>query len=67
MNWKGVTPAITTPLNENLSVDHAFLAEHSRWLLENGCTGVVALGSRKPGGLHLVSQHFGVDVVGAAR
>ena len=45
MNWKGVTPAITTPWNENLSVDHAFLAEHSRWLLENGCTGVVALGS----------------------
>ena len=45
MNWKGVTPAITTPLNENLSVDHGFLAEHSRWLLENGCTGVVALGS----------------------
>src|SRR5438270_9980124 len=45
MNWKGVTPAITTPFNENLSVDHGFLAEHSRWLLENGCTGVVALGS----------------------
>src|SRR5882672_7188682 len=34
MNWKGVAPAITTPFNENLSVDHGFLAEHSRWLLE---------------------------------
>jgi 4-hydroxy-tetrahydrodipicolinate synthase len=45
MNWKGVTPAITTPWNENLAVDHGFLAEHSRWLIENGCTGVVALGS----------------------
>jgi len=45
MNWKGVTPAVTTPWNENLTVDHAFLAEHSRWLIENGCTGVVALGS----------------------
>ncbi|HTT20615.1 MAG TPA: dihydrodipicolinate synthase family protein [Candidatus Sulfotelmatobacter sp.] len=45
MNWKGVTPAITTPFNENLTVDHGFLAEHSRWLLDNGCTGVVALGS----------------------
>ena len=45
MNWKGVTPAITTPFNQNLSVDHGFLAEHSRWLLENGCAGVVALGS----------------------
>jgi 1-pyrroline-4-hydroxy-2-carboxylate deaminase len=45
MNWKGVTPAITTPWNENLTVDHGFLAEHSRWLIENGCTGIVALGS----------------------
>lgn len=45
MNWKGVTPAITTPFNKNLSIDHGFLAEHGRWLLENGCTGVVALGS----------------------
>lgn len=45
MNWKGVTPAITTPWNENLMVDHGFLAEHSRWLIENGCTGIVALGS----------------------
>jgi 1-pyrroline-4-hydroxy-2-carboxylate deaminase len=45
MNWKGVTPAITTPWNENLTVDHGFLAQHSGWLIENGCTGVVALGS----------------------
>lgn len=45
MNWKGVTPAITTPFNQNLGVDHGFLAEHCRWLLENGCAGVVALGS----------------------
>jgi len=26
-------------------VDHSFLAEHCRWLLDNGCTGIVALGS----------------------
>ncbi len=45
MNWKGVTPAITTPFNENLTVDHGFLDDHCRWLLENGCTGVMALGS----------------------
>jgi 4-hydroxy-tetrahydrodipicolinate synthase len=45
MNWKGVIPAITTPFNENLTVDHGFLAEHCRWLLGNGCVGVVALGS----------------------
>jgi len=45
MNWKGVTPAITTPFNENLSIDHGFLAKHCCWLLDSGCTGVVALGS----------------------
>lgn len=45
MNWKGVIPAITTGFSEDLSVDHGFLAEHCRWLIENGCTGVVALGS----------------------
>lgn len=45
MNWKGVTPAITTPFNGSLIVDHGFLAEHCRWLLDNGCAGVVALGS----------------------
>jgi 4-hydroxy-tetrahydrodipicolinate synthase len=45
MNWKGVLPAITTGFNHDLSVDHSFMAEHCRWLLDNGCTGVVALGS----------------------
>jgi dihydrodipicolinate synthase/N-acetylneuraminate lyase len=45
MNWKGVIPAITTSFTEDLRVDHGFLAEHCRWLLDNGCTGVVALGS----------------------
>lgn len=45
MNWKGVLPAITTGFNRDLSVDHSFMAEHCRWLLDNGCTGVVALGS----------------------
>jgi 1-pyrroline-4-hydroxy-2-carboxylate deaminase len=45
MNWEGVMPAITTCFNEELSVDHAFMAEHCRILLESGCTGIVALGS----------------------
>src|SRR5581483_1837279 len=29
----------------DLSIDHAFMAEHCRWLVGNGCTGVVGLGS----------------------
>ena len=45
MNWNGVMPAITTCFTEDLTIDHAFMAKHSQWLLENGCTGIVALGS----------------------
>ncbi|PYX46506.1 MAG: dihydrodipicolinate synthase family protein [Acidobacteria bacterium] len=45
MNWKGVMPAITTCFNNDLSIDYHFMVEHSRWLFDNGCTGVVALGS----------------------
>lgn len=45
MKWKGVMPAITTCFARDSHVDHAFLAIHCRWLVENGCTGVVALGS----------------------
>jgi len=45
MNWKGVMPAITTPFTKDLAVDHGFLAEHCRYLLDNGCTGIVVLGS----------------------
>jgi dihydrodipicolinate synthase/N-acetylneuraminate lyase len=45
MNWKGVMPAITTGFTEDLGIDHYFMARHSQWLLENGCSGIVALGS----------------------
>ncbi|MEM7736953.1 MAG: dihydrodipicolinate synthase family protein [Deinococcota bacterium] len=45
VNWHGVLPAITTPFNQDLSVDHMFLAEHARWQVEAGCVGVVPGGS----------------------
>ncbi|HEV2488616.1 MAG TPA: dihydrodipicolinate synthase family protein [Candidatus Acidoferrales bacterium] len=45
MNWTGVMPAITTCFDPNYKVDHAFIAEHCRWLAERGCTGIVPLGS----------------------
>ena len=45
MNWKGVMPAITTCFDKDLKVDHGFMAEHCRWLIDEGCTGIVALGS----------------------
>ena len=44
-DWAGVFSAITTPFASDLSVDHAFLREHASWLVDNGCTGIVALGS----------------------
>ena len=45
MIWQGVFPAITTPFDEALRVDHEFLAKHARWQSEAGCKGLVALGS----------------------
>lgn len=45
MNWKGVLPAITTSFAEELNVDHSAVMKHCRWLLDNGCAGIVALGS----------------------
>jgi 1-pyrroline-4-hydroxy-2-carboxylate deaminase len=45
MQWNGVMPAITTGFDERLAVDHGFMTRHVEWLLENGCTGIVALGS----------------------
>ena len=44
-DWAGVYSAITTPFAADLTVDHAFLREHARWLVDRGCTGIVALGS----------------------
>src|SRR3954468_24828643 len=45
MKWKGVIPAMTTAFKPDLSVDHAFVAKHARWLIDTGCAGIVALGS----------------------
>jgi dihydrodipicolinate synthase/N-acetylneuraminate lyase len=45
MNWQGVLPATTTAFGENLAVDHHFMAQHAVWMLDNGCSGLVMLGS----------------------
>lgn len=45
MEWRGVIPAITTKFNDDLSVDYDFLAKHVTWLIDNGCHGIMALGS----------------------
>lgn len=45
MNFSGVMPAMTTAFDKNLNVDHSFIARHAQWLIENGCTGIICLGS----------------------
>jgi dihydrodipicolinate synthase/N-acetylneuraminate lyase len=45
MIWKGVLPAITTRFTQDLQLDSAGIEEHCRWLLDNECAGIVALGS----------------------
>jgi 4-hydroxy-tetrahydrodipicolinate synthase len=45
MNWTGVMPAMTTAFDKDLNVNHAFLARHAQWLVENGSTGIICLGS----------------------
>jgi dihydrodipicolinate synthase/N-acetylneuraminate lyase len=69
MNWKGVMPAITTCFNPDLQVDHSFMAGHCRWLLDNGCTGIVALGSLGEGAALSFAEKLDVcrTCIGAVR
>ena len=45
MKWAGVMPATTTAFDEQLNVDHAFVARHAKWLIDNDCTAIVTPGS----------------------
>jgi dihydrodipicolinate synthase/N-acetylneuraminate lyase len=45
ITWKGVMPATLTQFNADLTIDHALMAEHGKWLVESGCTAIVAHGS----------------------
>jgi 4-hydroxy-tetrahydrodipicolinate synthase len=45
MKWRGVMPATTTAFDDNLNIDHAFVARHAKWLIDNGCTAIIAPGS----------------------
>ncbi|MFV0388575.1 MAG: dihydrodipicolinate synthase family protein [Pyrinomonadaceae bacterium] len=45
MKWKGVMPALTTGFTPGLAIDIEFIKRHVSWLIENGCTGIVANGS----------------------
>jgi dihydrodipicolinate synthase/N-acetylneuraminate lyase len=60
MKWKGVIPAITTCFKSSSQVDHGFMASHCQWLVENGCTGVVALGSLGEGATLAVDEKVAI-------
>jgi dihydrodipicolinate synthase/N-acetylneuraminate lyase len=45
MHWTGVMPAMTTAFQPDYSVDHKTVAMHAQWLIENGCSGIICLGS----------------------
>jgi 4-hydroxy-tetrahydrodipicolinate synthase len=38
-------PALTTAFDQNLNINHGFVTRHARWQIENGVTGLIALGS----------------------
>jgi 1-pyrroline-4-hydroxy-2-carboxylate deaminase len=70
MTWKGVMPAITTCFREDLSIDHEFVARHSNWMVDAGCTGIVAPGSLGEGNTLTFAERFDllrtiVNAVGA--
>src|SRR5688572_1387319 len=45
IEWKGVMPATLTQFNADMTIDHALMAEHGKWLIDNGCTAIVVHGS----------------------
>jgi len=45
LSFTGIMPAMTTPFARDGAVDHGILAEHCRWLIEQGSASLVALGS----------------------
>jgi 4-hydroxy-tetrahydrodipicolinate synthase len=45
IDWRGVYAAITTPFTEKLGVDLPVLRRQVSWLVDEGCNGLVPLGS----------------------
>src|SRR4028119_1958179 len=60
MTWNGVMPAITTKFNDDLSVDHEFVAKHAKWMIDAGCTGIVGLGSLGEGATLLFDEKVAI-------
>ena len=48
-SFSGIWPALLTPLNADLRIDHASFAAHSLALLASGCTGITPFGTTGEG------------------
>ena len=59
--WHGVLPAITTPFDSTLRIDHDRVATHCLRMVGAGCTGVIAAGSLGEGAT--LSHSEKVDLV----
>ncbi len=68
MNWRGVLPAMTTAFKPDLTIDHPVVARHAQWLIENGCDGIITLGSLSEAGTLTMAEKVALlkTVVGAA-
>ncbi len=58
--FRGVLPAITTPLRADDTVDHDALARHARWQLDAGCSGTIPLGSLGEGAVLDVDEKLAI-------
>lgn len=68
-------PAITTPFDADLNIDHVFMTQHAQWMVDAGCTAIVTPGSLGEGATltasekaaiwHNLSTHLRVPVVAA--
>lgn len=61
IEWKGVMPATLTQFNADLTIDHALMAEHGKWLIENGCTAIVCHGSLGEGATLSYAEKVGLQ------
>lgn len=60
MKFTGVLPALTTAFDKDLNVDTAFVRRHAQWQVENGVTGLVALGSLGEGATLTLAEKLAV-------
>lgn len=54
----GVYAASLTPLDENLNIDYKMFVKHTEWLLNNGCDGILIMGTTGEGNSFSVEERI---------